>query len=82
MVTVLTWVSVVSSVFTAAAYHEGDRQLYLKFHSGKVYRYFGFPAYQYDEFLAAESHGRYFNAHILGQFRDEEVPQHELTCFS
>ena len=47
--------------------------LYLRFHSGKVYRYFEFPAHQYDEFLAAESQGKYFRKHILGQFRDEEV---------
>jgi hypothetical protein len=82
MVTVLNWMSVVSTVFTAATYNEGERQLYLKFHSGKVYRYFDFPAHQYDEFLAAESLGRYFGARIRGQFRDEEVPQHELTYFS
>jgi KTSC domain len=69
----LNWVSVVSTVFTSAAYDEDERQLYLKFHSGKVYRYFEFPAYQYDEFLAAESQGKYFHTHILGRFHDEEV---------
>ncbi len=73
MLTALNWVSVVSTVFTSAAYDEGTRQLYLKFQSGKVYRYFEFPAHQYDEFLAAESQGKYFRKHILGQFRDEEV---------
>jgi len=73
MLTALNWVSVVSTVFTSAAYDEGTRQLYLKFQSGKVYRYFKFPAHQYDEFLAAESQGKYFRKHILGQFRDEEV---------
>jgi hypothetical protein len=78
MVTALNWVSVVSTVFTSAAYDEGKRQLYLKFHSGKVYRYFKFPAHQYDEFLAAESQGKYFHTHILGQFRDEEVRQTQL----
>jgi hypothetical protein len=73
MLTALNWVSVVSTVFTSAAYDAGTRQLYLKFHSGKVYRYFEFPAHLYDEFLAAESQGKYFRTHILGQFRDEEV---------
>jgi hypothetical protein len=85
MVTVLHWVSVVSTVFTSAAYDEDERQLYLKFHSGKVYRYFEFPAFQYDEFLAAESQGKYFNVHILGQFGEEEVretqPHSNLICF-
>lgn len=73
MLTTLNWVSVVSTVFTSAAYDEDERQLYLKFHSGKVYCYFDFPDYQYDEFLAAESQGKYFHACILGQFLEEEV---------
>ena len=85
MLTALNWVSVVSTVFTSAAYDEGTRQLYLKFQSGKVYRYYKFPAHQYDEFLAAESQGKYFRKHILGQFRDEEVretqPRGNLTYF-
>jgi hypothetical protein len=72
---VLNWVSVVSKALAAVAYDEGNRLLYLKFHSGKVYRYFEFefPAHQYDEFLAAESHGKYFGEHIRGKFRDEEI---------
>jgi hypothetical protein len=74
------WVSVVSSVFSAAAYDPDRGQLYLRFHSGKVYRYLEFPPEQYDEFLAADSKGRYFARHIRGQFRDEEV--RELTYFS
>ena len=82
----MNWVSVVSRVFTSAAYDEEKRQLYLRFHSGKVYRYFGFPPDQYDAFLAAESKGGYFAAHIRGKFHDEEVreaPLHrELTYFS
>ena len=72
MLITLNWVPVVSTVFTSAAYDEGTRQ-YLTFHSGKVYRYFEFPAHQYDEFLGAESLGKYFHTDILGQFRDEEV---------
>jgi hypothetical protein len=85
MLTALNWVPVDSSVFTFAAYDKSKRQLYLKFHSGKVYRYLKFPAHQYEEFLAAESQGKYFHAHILGQFPDEEVsetqPRGKLICF-
>jgi hypothetical protein len=69
----VNWVSVISTVFTAAAYDEDRRQLYLKFRSGKVYRYFEFPSQMYDEFLSAESQGRYFGAHIRDKFADEEV---------
>ena len=69
----MEWVSVVSSVFSSAAYSPDRRQLYLRFHSGKVYRYLEFPPDQYDEFLATGSKGRYFARHIRGQFREEEV---------
>ena len=40
---VMNWVSVDSSVFASVAYLGDKRQLFLRFHSGKVYRYFGFP---------------------------------------
>ena len=69
----MNWVPVVSTVFTSVANDAGTRQLYLKFQSGKVYRYFEFPAHQYDEFLAAESQGKYFRTNIRGKFREEEV---------
>ena len=39
----MNWVSVDSSVFASVAYRGDERQLFLRFHSGKVYRYFGFP---------------------------------------
>jgi len=48
----VNWVSVDSSVFTSAAYHCDKRQLFLRFHSGKVYRYFEFPPGGYEELLA------------------------------
>jgi hypothetical protein len=38
------WIAVKSSVFTAAAYRSGARQLYLRFHDGDIYRYFDVPA--------------------------------------
>jgi hypothetical protein len=52
----------------------------LTFHSGKTYRYFEFPAHQYDEFLAAESRGKYFRTNIRGKFRDEEVREKHRTA--
>jgi hypothetical protein len=84
---VIDWVSVDSSVFEAVAYHNEDRQLYLKFvNGGRVWRYFDFPAHQYHEFLASESLGGYFGKHIRGKFREEEVHEpllrRELTYSS
>jgi hypothetical protein len=57
----MNWIPVESTVFEAAAYLHPDRLLYLKFRSGDIYRYFGFPLEQYHEFLAADSKGRYFS---------------------
>ena len=38
----MNWMSVDWSVFASVAYRGDQRQLFLRFHSGKVYRYFGF----------------------------------------
>src|SRR5476649_2312035 len=80
----MNWVSVDSSVFASVAYRGDKRQLFLRFHSGKVYRYFGFPPDQYDELLAAESKGGYFAESIRGTFLYEEVREADgsgLTYF-
>ena len=65
----MTWVTVESKMFTATAYHEADRCLYLRFTSGDVYRYFDVPAEVYRAFLDADSKGRFFLAHIRDAFR-------------
>jgi hypothetical protein len=75
---VIDWVSVDSSVFEAVAYRRGEGQLYLKFHRGRIWRYFDFPAHQYHELLASESLGRYFGKQIRGKFREEEVEEAPL----
>jgi hypothetical protein len=49
--------------------------LYLKFRSGDIYRYFGFPREQYNEFLAADSKGRYFAHRIRDKYEYEQVHQ-------
>lgn len=64
----LDWEPIESKLLTAAAYLAPSRILYLRFHSGEVYRYFTVPADQYQEFLEAESKGRYFLGHIRNRF--------------
>ena len=71
----LDWQPLESKLLAAAAYIAPRRLLYLRFHSGDDYRYFTFPAEQYQEFLAAESQGRYFLAHIRNQFPYERLPR-------
>jgi KTSC domain len=67
------WTPVESSAFWAAGYVEEKSCLYLVFRSGEVYRYFEAPDWQYQEFLAADSKGRYFGRHIGERFRYERV---------
>ena len=73
VVKTVEWVPLESSVFTSAAYRAGARQLYLRFHEGNIYRYFGCPRSVYEALLAAESKGRYFAQHIRNGFRCERV---------
>jgi hypothetical protein len=69
----MNWTPLESSVLTAVAYSHDDHSLYLEFRSGAIYCYFDFPLYQYDEFLAAESKGRYFSADIRDRYRCQRV---------
>lgn len=71
----LDWQPLESKLLAAAAYEAPRRRLYLRFHSGDVYRYFTFPADQYQEFLDAESRGRYFLSHIRNHFPYERLPR-------
>jgi hypothetical protein len=69
----MEWVPLDSSALSSAAYIESEHTLYLRFHSGELYRYFNFPPEQYREFLAADSHGRYFAYHIRDGFPCEHL---------
>lgn len=69
----LNWQPLESKLLAAAAYLSARHQLYLRFQSGESYRYFTFPAAQYEEFLAADSQGRYFLNHIRNQFPYERL---------
>ncbi len=71
----LEWQPVESKLLAAAAYVAPRQTLYLRFHSGEVYRYFTFPADQYREFLDAESKGRFFLIHIRNRFPYQRIPR-------
>jgi hypothetical protein len=69
----MDWQPFESKLLTASAYNAGKRTLYLRFRSGDVYRYFEFSQEQYQEFLDAESRGRYFLSHIRNHFQYERL---------
>jgi KTSC domain len=52
----------------AAGYDPERSLLEVEFRSGVMYRYGGVPEKVYQEFLTAESHGRYFNQNIRNRY--------------
>jgi len=71
----LDWRPLESNLLAAEAYDGPRRRLYLRFHTGEVYRYFTFTADQYRAFLDAESQGKYFLKHIRNQFPSQRLPR-------
>ena len=69
----MDWQPLESKMFLSAAYDAEHQILYLRFRSQDVYRYFEFPDDRYQEFLNAESRGRYFLSHIRDRFRHERM---------
>jgi hypothetical protein len=69
----MDWRPLKSKMLASSAYDVGKQILYLRFRSGDVYRYFEFPAEQYQEFFDAESHGLYFLSNIKNHFRYERL---------
>jgi len=70
----MSWAALESKMLSAAAYDHAKQILYLRFrNTGDVYRYFEFPAADYQAFLRAESKGRFFRSHIRDHFRYERM---------
>ncbi|HXJ43186.1 MAG TPA: KTSC domain-containing protein [Bryobacteraceae bacterium] len=69
----MDWHPLESKLLASSAYDAGKHTLYLRFRSGEVYRYFEFPQEQYQDFLDADSQGRYFLSHIRNQFRYQRL---------
>jgi hypothetical protein len=70
----MTWVGLESKMLSAAAYDEAKQILYLRFrNTGDVYRYFEFGPAAYQDFITAESKGRFFRSRIRDHFRYERL---------
>lgn len=70
----MKWLALESKMLSAAAYDHSKQILYLRFrNTGDVYRYFDFPAANYQDFLSAESKGRFFRSHIRDRFGYERM---------
>jgi hypothetical protein len=64
-----------SSNVLSAGYNALEKRLFVKFLSNSVYEYYGVPEYIFEEFLSAESHGRYGNQNIFRSFRYRRCPE-------
>lgn len=62
-------VAVDSSVLASVTYDGSESVLQLEFRNGAIYRYVAVSVAVYDDLLAADSKGSYFNGRIRGRFR-------------
>ena len=62
-----------SSNIAAVAHHDGA--LFVKFNSGKVWKYPGVPVSAYNEMLLSGSVGSYFARHVKPIYPGEVAPQ-------
>jgi hypothetical protein len=70
----MIWLPLDSEMLSSVAYDADRCILYLRFRdTGDVYRYFEFPDAEYRALLDAESHGRFFLAHIRGHYPYERM---------
>lgn len=60
--------NVVSSNIKSVAHDENSKTLEVEFNSGRVYKYFGVPASEYEKFTNSPSKGRYFNQQIENRY--------------
>ena len=63
---------VVSSLLSSIGYSI-EATLDLEFRSGAIYRYFAVPQAIFQDLIAAESKGAYFNRHVRNCFRYQRL---------
>lgn len=69
----IEWIDVESSNIGAIAYIPQAEQLMVQFTNGSVYAYSNVSAEVFEEFLDADSKGKYLNTHIKGVYDYERV---------
>ena len=59
---------VASSNLVSVGYDPNSKTLEIEFKQGRVYQYFGVPAYIFRSLMQAPSKGEYFNAHLRDRY--------------
>jgi hypothetical protein len=62
-----------SSLVKSVGYLSAAQVLDIEFHSGAVRRYYDVPPSLYTNLMAADSLGRYYNAHIKGKYDSRDI---------
>ena len=62
-----------SSALRTGGYDKASQTLELEYTNGGIYQYFPVPPEVYDEFLKAESKGKFINLHIKPYFQCREI---------
>jgi hypothetical protein len=65
--------SISSSNIRSIGYDSASAVLEVEFHSGGVYRYFDVPEHLYRQFMAAASHGQFFEDYIKYHYRYQKI---------
>lgn len=64
---------VISSEIEWIGYEHKDNMLQVEFIDGPIYRYQEVPHSIFEEFLQAQSHGRYFETNVKGKFEHRRI---------
>jgi hypothetical protein len=59
---------IVSSMIASAGYDADTRVMEIEFRSGKTYTFEEVPPYVFENLLASDSPGRYFNENVKGVY--------------
>jgi KTSC domain len=65
--------SVQSSNLRAVDFDAASATLYVKFHSGSLYAYFGVPYHRYQGLMSASSKGSYLHEYIRNSYRYRRI---------
>ncbi len=70
----MDWISTPeSSIVAAFAYEAEDMTLFVRFKTGRTYRYSGVPSSVYEDFADADSKGTFFNAQVQGRYPYSQI---------
>ena len=64
---------ITSSNLVSVGYDEKTQVLEVEFKPSSLYQYTGVPKRVYDEMTRAESPGKFFHAHVRGQYATKKV---------